>query len=454
MSTLKFVQPHHWSVLEAHLTSGRGERFAFAHARVLSAPAAEPVIEVTDIELILDEDVQGDSTGWSISDAALDRVHNAAATGGYALIEFHNHHRGPASFSHTDELGLESMANYVTDLLPRRPYGAGVYAEGRVRVDFWTRTDTGLERGTFRSVIVLGRHLRLLNAEPAAPVERDARQADVLGDEGNATLKKLRVAVVGAGGTGSHVAVALAYLGVTDVLVLDDDLVEMTNLNRLVTATAADIGAPKNLVARRRIRDVDTGIRVVALPELSPQGAHPELDDVDLIIGCVDHDGPRDRLNQIAINTATPYIDIATGIDTTTTPPTLGGRVVFVTPTGPCLHCLRELDPIEVSRWTKDEHQQALDRQHGYGSPGSAPSVVHLNGLAVYAAIAELVAWISGHRLPAQFLDIDLSGLLAASTSPAGARVVPRVPVSPAASCIACSDRRGFAPAESRRAAS
>ncbi|MDQ3756399.1 MAG: ThiF family adenylyltransferase [Actinomycetota bacterium] len=442
MSALKFVHPGHWSDLEAHLMSGRGEHFAFAHGRVLAAPASGPVIEVMDIELILDEDVQSDSTGWSISDAALDRVHNAAATGGYALIEFHNHHRGPASFSRTDELGLEPMANYVTDLLPGRPYGAGVYAEGHVHVDYWTRTDTGVERETFRSVAVLDDHLRILNAGPPGSAERHARQADVLGDHGNATLEKLRVAVVGAGGTGSHAAVALAYLGVTDVLVLDDDLVEITNLNRLVTATTADIGAPKNLVARRRMRDVDPAIHVVALPGLSPDTAHPELHDVDLIIGCVDHDGPRDRLNQIAIDTATPYIDIATGIDATTTPPTLGGRVVIVTPAGPCLHCVRELDPVEVSRWNKDEQQQALDREHGYGAPGGAPSVVHLNGITVHVAVAELIAWISGHRAPAQYLDIDLSGLLAATTSPSGTRVVPRVPAKPVPACIACSHRK------------
>src|SRR3546814_4845445 len=83
---------------------------------------------------------------------------------------------------------------------------------------------------------------------------------------------------------------------------------------------------------------------------------------------------------------------------------------------------LRELDPVEVSRWTKDPAQQALDRRHGYGSAGSTPSVVHLNGVTVHAAMAELMAWISGHRPPAQYLDIDLSGFLAATGSSSGTR--------------------------------
>jgi len=253
------------------------------------------------------------------------------------------------------------------------------------------------------------------------------------------------VAVIGAGGTGSHAALALAYLGVGDVLVLDDDHAEVTNLNRLVTAGHADIGAPKNLVARRRMREIDPGLRVSALPALSPVGAHPELDDVDLIIGCVDHDGPRDRLNQIAVDTATPYIDVATGIDTTTLPPTVGGRAVLVIPGGPCLHCLGELDPAEISRWAKTPEQQTLDRVHGYGTPEPNPAVVHLNGIAVHAALGELVAWVSGHRPPAQYLDVDLSGVLARADSPPGCRVAPRRPARPVSGCICCHHRHAGA---------
>jgi len=441
MSSLKFVDPHHWDAVEGHLTSGEGERFAFVHGRVLGTTSDGPIVEVIDVELIADTDVRSDATGWYISDAALDRVHNAAVSGGYALIEFHNHHRGPAGFSRTDESGLEPMASYVTDLLPGRPYGAGVYADGHVHVEYWTPTNADLERRTFRSVIVIGSQLRVVNAVPTAASDRHERQADVIGTPGTATMKKLRVAVVGAGGTGSHVSLALVYLGFTNVLILDDDIVETSNLNRLITATIADTGAPKNLITRRRMREVDARIEVTALPGLRPDGADRELHDVDLIIGCVDHDGPRDRLNQIAVDTATPYLDIATGIDTSSSPPTIGGRAVLVAPNGPCLHCLRELDPVEVSRWTKDPAQQALDRRHGYGSVGAAPSVVHLNGVTVHAAMAELIAWISGHRPPAQYLDIDLSGFLAATGSSNGTRVAPRAPVPRAVGCIACGYR-------------
>ncbi len=185
MSSLKFVDPHHWDAVEGHLTAGKGERFAFVHGRVLATTSDGPVVEVIDVELIADTDVRSDATGWYITDAALDRVHNAAVAGGYALVEFHNHHRGPAGFSRTDESGLEPMANYVTDLLPGRPYGAGVYADGHVHVEHWTPTNADLERGTFRSVVVLGNQLRVVNAVPTAASDRHARQANVIGAPGS-----------------------------------------------------------------------------------------------------------------------------------------------------------------------------------------------------------------------------------------------------------------------------
>jgi hypothetical protein len=438
MSALNFTNPDHWSQIEGHLTGTLGERFAFAQTRQLASDPNGPILEVVGVDLIDDTDVESDRSGWSISEGAMDRVHNAAVRAGHGLVEFHNHREGPPGFSPTDRTGLGPMAGYVTELLTGRAYGAGVYAAGRVHVEYWERTAKELCHGTFRSVTVLGDHFRLLNAPPAHRRGRLARQAALLGDVGSDTLAQLRVAIVGAGGTGSHASLGLVHLGVSDLVVLDDDYVEDTNLNRLVFAGHADIGTPKSLVARRRMREVDPSVKVTVLPALTATDEHPELYDVDLIVGCVDHDGPRDRLNRIAIETATPYFDIATGIDLTTNPPHVGGRIVLVSPGSACLHCLGELDPAEVGRWAKADDQRALDRAHGYGTSQPDPAVVHINGIAVYSAIAEFVAWIAGQRPPAQWLDIDLSGNMARSDSAWGTRVNPRRPTERNPTCAAC----------------
>lgn len=425
MSTLKFTRPGHWARIEHHLAGARGERFAFALTKTLHNGEDGPVLEVVDIILIDDVETEPNHDGWYLSEAALDRVHNRARATGRGLAEFHNHRAGPPGFSAMDETALAEMSRYAVDLLDGAPYAAAVWAQGAIRADWWRLgPDAGLERKPFRTVTVLGEHLRVLNA-PAAADERFTRQIPLLGPEAQAAIAALRVALVGAGGTGSHIALALAYLGFRDVIILDDDDVETTNLNRLITADEADLQSPKTVVARRRMRAIDPRIKVRALPGLTPVGAHPALNDVDLIIGCVDHDGPRHRLNQIAVDTRTPLLDVATGVDERGTAVALGGRVAFVLPGEACLTCQAELDSAEISRWAKPEHERALDRAHGYGTGTSNPSVVYLNGVAVNAALAELGAWISGARPPARWLDIDLLGTAASPGTQIGPRRVP-----------------------------
>jgi molybdopterin/thiamine biosynthesis adenylyltransferase len=434
MSTLKFTNPDHWALIEQHLAQTPGERFAFALTNTIGNGTEGPVLGVVDVVLVDDRDIEHGINGWYLADHALDRVHNHAVAAGHGLVEFHNHHLGPPGFSHIDETALTPRVGYVLELLHGTPYGAGVWAQGSVRADWW-RPDGkgGVQRDQFRTVTVIGDHLRVINAHPVTD-GRFTRQLPLLGSDAQAAIAAMRVAVVGAGGTGSHVALNLAYLGLRDVLVLDDDLVETSNLPRLVTADHADTGSLKTVVARRRMRAIDPLIRVRALPGLTVTGDHPELHNLDLIIGCVDHDGPRHRLNQIAVDTRTPYIDIATGVDDTHEPVALGGRVVFVLPDGPCLTCLDELDSAEIARWAKPSDQQALDRLHGYGTGTVNPSVVHLNGLAVNAALAELVAWLSGARRPARWLDIDLLG----NSIRPGIQIGPREVADRNAGCIDC----------------
>ncbi len=273
-----------------------------------------------------------------------------------------------------------------------------------------------------------------ITASAPAPHDVDDAVTDAFLELEEAAIATMRIAVVGAGGTGSQVAIYLAYLGFRHVLILDDDLVEASNLNRLITADHADIDSPKTIVARRRMRAIDPSIQVYAMPGLTVTGDHPELHDLDLIVGCVDNDGPRHRLNQIAIETRTPYIDIATGVDDSQKLVALGGRVVFIQPGDPCLTCLDELDSAEIARWAKPADQQALDRLHGYGTGMQNPSVVHLNGLTVNAALAEILAWLSGARRPARWLDIDLLGNVARPGMQIGPREVPDRSIG----CIDC----------------
>lgn len=435
MSTLRFTDPTQWSAIESHMRGGTSERFAFAFTRLLANPDDGPVLRVEAIALVDDDDVRPDARGWTVHEPALDRIHNQAILTQSGLVEFHNHRGGMPRFSTIDEEALQPMAEYVLDVMSGRPYGAAVWTERGVHGEWFRANENGpIERGPFRSITVIGDRLTHLNADRRASEERFSRQIPILGDAGQDALRQLRVAVVGAGGTGSHAIMLLAYLGVRDFVLLDDDLVEQTNLNRVVTADHADLESPKTLVARRRLLALDPAARVRLFPGLTPRGCHDELLEVDLIMGCVDHDGPRHRLNEIATEAGVPLIDIGTGVDTSLDPPATGARICLVLPGGPCLGCTDELNSLEVARWYKPADQQVVDRDHGYGLTEPDPSVVHLNGLAVNAAIAEVVAWISGARPPARRLNVDLDG---DATLP-GVRVSPSTETQRRPGCVDC----------------
>jgi molybdopterin/thiamine biosynthesis adenylyltransferase len=429
MPTLKFTDPDHWNGLEQHLGQVGGRRFAFAYSRIISNTAAGPVLEVVDTMLIDELDTTRGLDGWHLADPALDRVHNHALATGYGIVEFHNHQHGPPGFFHTDEDALAPTVGYCLDLLAGLPYAAAVWADGALHAEWWRRdADSCVERGQFDTVTVIGEQLRVLNAKPVFE-ERPARQLPLLGTRAQAALATLRVAVVGVGGIGSHIAQGLAYLGVRNVVLMDDDLVEITDLNRMVTAGYADIGQHKTVVTRRRMRAIDPLINVWTAGGLTVTGEHPELEDIDLIIGCVDDDGPRNRLNQIATRTRTPYLDVAAGAGGSVAPFAVGGRVLLTTPQGPCLACLGVLDAAEIARW-------ARTAQHGHcGSGSRTPSTVYLNGLTAHAALTELAAWLSGVRSPAQRLDLDALG----DSSRPGTRVDPRQATGPDPGCITCA---------------
>ena len=122
-----------------------------------------------------------------------------------------------------------------------------------------------------------------------APEEliRTARHAVLagIGEEGQRRLAAARIAVVGAGGLGSPVLLALAAAGVGELVVIDDDVVERTNLQRQLMHRVEDIGALKTASAARAIRDLSPLTRVREENfRLTPDNARDLLGDAHVVI--------------------------------------------------------------------------------------------------------------------------------------------------------------------------
>ena len=112
----------------------------------------------------------------------------------------------------------------------------------------------------------------------------------LLGADGLDRLRNARVAIFGLGGVGGYVAEALARSGIGQLDLIDDDVINLTNLNRQVLALHSTIGMPKVEAAKMRIADIDPTIEVRTyqtfyLPETADQF---DFSQYDYVIDAID----------------------------------------------------------------------------------------------------------------------------------------------------------------------
>jgi molybdopterin/thiamine biosynthesis adenylyltransferase/rhodanese-related sulfurtransferase len=105
-----------------------------------------------------------------------------------------------------------------------------------------------------------------------------------VGDLGQRRLAAAHVAVVGAGGIGSPVVLALAAAGVGALTVIDDDVVEISNLQRQVIHRREDSGEPKVASAARAAAHLSDTLVHGVRERLSPSNARRLLEGADLVI--------------------------------------------------------------------------------------------------------------------------------------------------------------------------
>lgn len=440
MSLLR-IGPEPWSALQAHFAAADGERFGFLLARGFDRPDG-PLFLAESFRPVADAQVDEVDGAYAVRLEALLPVFNEARRSGLCVIEAHTHPFGPPGFSRTDRQGLREITAYAFRTLPGRPYGALVWADDALGGE-WFSPDGAT--GSIERIGVAAE--RLLDATPTPPtlLHRNsnvhARQVLWLGEAVQDQIRRMRVAVVGCGGTGSLVVQQLTYLGFDDLVLIDDDIVDDTNLNRLVTATPADIGRLKVDVARELVlRQTPTAAVGAIDHDLRSLEALDRLKTVDLIFGCVDNDGARLVLNELAVAYRVPYVDIGTGIHPAQagSPPVVGGRVAIVRPGSACLSCLGQIDVDEARYFLSSRAEQKRARALGYvsGVDLPAPAVISLNSLAVSVAIQELLIWLAGTRPPYPLSDIDGLGQMKPLPGP---WVTPRRQPLQQNSCVVCA---------------
>lgn len=111
----------------------------------------------------------------------------------------------------------------------------------------------------------------------------------LIGKDGEEKLKNAKVAVFGIGGVGSFVVEGLVRAGIGNIVIIDDDKICLTNLNRQILATRKTVGQAKVEVAKQRILDINPNANVEIHQEFFMPETEGILDNsIDYIVDCID----------------------------------------------------------------------------------------------------------------------------------------------------------------------
>lgn len=361
----------------------------------------------------------------------LDVVNRARMAGaGIALLHTHPGPVALEGFSAVDDAGELPLSAYFNGRLPGQTHIAGVVTPSNLYL-------RGLGCGAPLSAIGVGAEVRHYG-EPSdlqSADQRYDRQVRAFGQAGQARLRGARVAVVGAGGTGSFIAHELAHLGVGQLLLVDHDTVDTSNLNRLMGATPADVGQPKVVVASKAVSAISPGIQVDAVVgDVVDAAVAAKLLEVDFIFGCTDSMASRAVINQIAYQYLIPVIDMGVAIHVRAGHvASVTGRVQMLSPGLGCLVCADSLDGQQV-RWELMSPAQRRADPYFENASVPQPAVMPLNGVVTSAAVAMFLSAVTGYPGDARLLHYD------------GVRGSMRPQILPARHrCIVCSGEGALA---------
>ena len=132
---------------------------------------------------------------------------------------------------------------------------------------------------------------------------------DDIGIEGVELLKNSRVLIIGAGGLGSACAPYLAASGVGEIILVDDDVVDLTNLQRQITYTSENIGQNKVIAAKAFLETLNPLIKVTVFSQRADElFLRQQISEIDVVIDCTDNFKTRQLINMVCVDSRKPLV--------------------------------------------------------------------------------------------------------------------------------------------------
>ena len=354
-------------------------------------------------------DRKRDHVSWPFAEhLPPDRI-SAIDRDGQSVLTVHSHPAGCDAFSATDDANdRELFASVCSWFDDDRPNGSAIMLpDGRVMAR------TANAHGIFspmRSAAVVGSDIRIWKATDRRDLGASHRKLEQTFGAGTLRLlRTLRVGVVGCSGTGSIVIELLARNGVGELVIVDDDIVEEKNLNRILHSTADDAraGQAKVEAVRRSVEASGMDVRVEAVRGLTDsREAARALIDCDVIFGCVDSARGRYHLDCLASAYLIPYFDVGVNLEADGTGGIEAADAVahYVHPDGSSLLSREayDMEQVTAENWRRqDPEYYRRQRVAGYlAAVGEEqPAVMSVNMQAACMAFNDFLARIHRFRL-------------------------------------------------------
>jgi molybdopterin/thiamine biosynthesis adenylyltransferase len=255
-------------------------------------------------------------------------------------------------------------------------------------------------------VSIIGRRFRYLfppnaSTEPIAPFFD--RQVRAFGPDVQWLLQQLQVGLVGVGGTGSAALEELVRLGIGNVTVIDPQLLEESNVNRVYGSGRWDDGVAKVAIAGRLVNDIGLGTKVTLVRDtIAFEDAARTLLDCDIVFGCSDDHLGRLILSRFALTQYVPVFDVSVSIDSGRgVLRGVTGRVTTLLPDEACLVCRERISvdraAAEAMALVNPKQLERLQRE-GYAAElaGNAPAVIPYTTTVSALAVSELLHRVTG----------------------------------------------------------
>jgi hypothetical protein len=343
---------------------------------------------------------------WSTD--ILDRLIAKIWKSGLSIVKVHSHPGGYDRFSPIDDES-DSALSISFD---------GLFAEGRLHGSaimlpdgfiFGRELIDGTVGRDFRSVMIAGDDIRFCSRRNLETLEEDdLRNRQAFGAGTVSLLRSLRVAVIGNSGTGSVVVEQLGRLGVGEFVLVDPDVIEAKNLNRILNATSEDAGreTPKVLVAKRMLDSLGRGQEVLPLQmNLDSVEAVHRVAECDVVFGCVDTAEGRNLANRIAAYYVIPYVDVGVRLvaDGQGGVETVSGAVNYYKPGGSTLLeraaiTAEQIRAEELLRMDPTRYREMRRQRYIQGIEEDRPAVISVNAFFAALAVNEFLARIHGFR--------------------------------------------------------